>query len=259
MPLAIRMASLLAALAALALASAATPARADACTTNMIPAYFAPGATSPWEQVIASTAPRTTMIVNPASGPGDSPDPAYQETIRRAQAAGVRVLGYVHTSWGARKSARVRAEVDRYASWYDVDGIFFDEAATSAAQLSYYRTLYRHVKTTSGGGQVVLNHGTVPDERYMEVSDVAVLFEGSAAAYSTAPSAAWRHAYGPDRFADLVYAAPPESLSQIMATAEARGVGHLYATDDVLDNPWDTLPSYYDSERDALTESCAAA
>lgn len=258
MPLVIRMVQLLAALAAVGLGLAATAARADACATNMIPAYFAPGATSPWEQVITTGAPGTTMILNPASGPGTSPDVAYQETVRRAQANGIRVLGYVHTSWGNRKSTRVRAEIDRYGSWYGIDGIFFDEAATSATQLSYYRALHRHVKSTTAG-LVVLNHGTVPDERYMEVTDVAVVFEGSVDAYLNAQPAAWRGAYARDRFADLVYAAPAETLSSVMATADARGVGHLYATDDVLDNPWDSLPTYYDGERDALAEACAAA
>ena len=244
MPPAIRMAQLLAALAALAAGFTATPAPADACTASMIPAYFPPGATSPWEQVIASGAPGTTMILNPASGPGASPDSAYRKTVRRAQASGVRVLGYVHTRWGRRKSTRVRDEVDRYASWYGVDGIFFDEAATSATQLSYYRKLYRHVKRTSDG-QVVLNHGVAPDERYMQVADVAVVFEGSAAAYLSAAPAAWRDAYHPRRFADLVYAAPAQSLPQIRARAKARGVGHLYVTDDVLDNPWDALPRFW--------------
>ena len=258
MPLAIRMVQLFALFGAISLVFATTTARADACATNMIPAYFAPGATSPWEQVIATTAPGTTMILNPSSGPGASPDAAYQETVRRAQAAGIRVLGYVHTSWGNRKSQLVRAEIDRYESWYGADGIFFDEAATSATQLPYYRALYRHVKSATGG-LVVLNHGTVPDERYMGAADVAVIFEGTADAYSSAAAPAWRDAYGPHRFADLVYAAPAEMLSSVMATAGVRGIGHLYATDDVLDNPWDTLPTYYDGERDALAEACAAA
>ncbi len=245
-------------LAATAALIGVLPARADACIANVIPAYFAPGPSSPWEQVIASPAAGVTMILNPASGPGAGPDPLYQDTVRRAQQAGISVVGYVHTSWGARKASLVRAEIDRYRSWYGADGIFFDEAATSAASLSYYRGLYRHVKADPDA-TVTLNHGTVPDERYMTVTDVAVIFEGDRHSYRTAMMPAWASSYAPGRFADLVYDAPADSFEAVLEQAKARRVGQLYVTDDVLSNPWDALPSYYEAERMTLEGGCAAA
>ena len=53
------------------------------------------------------------------------------------KAAGVRVLGYVHTSYGKRPIAEVQAEIDRYDKWYKPDGIFFDEVTTDASGLAY--------------------------------------------------------------------------------------------------------------------------
>lgn len=246
----------LAVLTAFVILVTAPAPRAAACSTTMIPAYFYAGPL--WDEVITSPGGPTTMILNPASGPGTTPDPTYQGTVQRARAAGVRVLGYVHTSWGLRRSSTVRAEVDRYASWYRVDGIFFDEAATGSSALSYYRGLHRHVKSTIGG-HVALNHGTIPDRRYMDVSDVSVTFEGDSAAHASAVAPTWGTAYGPGRFAHLVYDADGAELDGVVARAGALRVGNLYVTDDRLNNPWDTLPSYFSSERSLLARGCAAA
>ena len=35
----------------------------------------------------------------------------------------------------------------------------------------------------------------------------------------------------------------------LLATARAQNVGWIYVTDDVLANPWDALPSYWEAER----------
>ena len=60
--------------------------------------------------------------------PAPSRHAGYRAAVRTAQRAGARVLGYVHTTYGVRPAAGVVADVDRYTSWYGVDGIFLDEA-----------------------------------------------------------------------------------------------------------------------------------
>jgi hypothetical protein len=38
--------------------------------------------------------------------------------------------------------------------------------------------------------------------------------------------------------------------------SQSRNVGHMYVTNDRLDNPWDTLPSYFALELDELNKTC---
>ena len=72
----------------------------------------------------------TIVIINPASGPGSSKDSNYSDGIKKLQAAGISVLGYVHTSYSSKTASAVKADIDKYRSYYpSIDGIFFDEMA----------------------------------------------------------------------------------------------------------------------------------
>lgn len=60
------------------------------------------------------------VIVNPASGPGETVDANYTEAIDRLQVAGCMVLGYVTTSYAKRPQGQVQKEVDRWLALYPV-------------------------------------------------------------------------------------------------------------------------------------------
>ncbi len=237
-------------------AGPAHAAGATTCPTGLLPAYVHPADTATWDRLLTATRPGSFVIINPASGPGTAADPAYAATVKRAAAAGLRVLGYVPTNWGKRSSSSVKADVDRYGRWYGVTSIFFDEAATSTASLSYYRTLYRRVK--SAGGAVVLNHGVAPAQGYMDVSDVVVTFEGDANAYATATTPSWTSGYAAERFGHLVYGTPADRLDEVLTAARTHRAGRVFVTSDVLTNPWDTLPAYYEEQQAALGEGCGS-
>ena len=68
--------------------------------------------TSYW-QSLTDSAPGVgiTAILNPDSGPGSTLDTNYTAVVGSLQAAGGRVIGYVHTSYGTRSAATVRATV----------------------------------------------------------------------------------------------------------------------------------------------------
>jgi hypothetical protein len=56
-----------------------------------------------------------------------------------------------------------------------------------------------------------------------------------------------------DRFAALVHGANAASLNQIVSTAIARNIGHLYVTDRTLaENPWNGLPTFWSALVSAL-------
>lgn len=244
-------------LAALGAAAVLVPGAASAapCPTALVPAYISPADTVAWDRLVRSTQPGGMVTINPASGPGTAADPAYADAVARARAAGLTVLGYAHTSYGTRPASDVTAEIDRYREWYGVPSIFFDEAATSRDALNYYRTLAR--KVHANGGLVVLNPGVTPDQRYADLADVVVTFEGDAAAYAAAPAPpAWTASYPASRFGQLVYASAATELDGVLSRAAARHASRLYVTDDVLDNPWDTLPSYYEQEATVPSSGC---
>src|SRR5690242_1806579 len=94
-----------------------------------VPAYFR-GADQ-W-RALDDAAPTVGLaVLNPASGPGDRPDPDYAPLLGRDRSRGVALLGYVSTRYASRPRAEVEGEIERYFGWYGVDGIFLDEAATA--------------------------------------------------------------------------------------------------------------------------------
>ena len=227
--------------------------RRTICRTTLIPAYVPPHALV--ELVRASSRPRL-LVINPSSGPGTEAVPAYRAAVRTAQRAGARVLGYVHTTYGARPAADVVADIDRYTSWYGVDGIFLDEASHDVAHVGYYAALGRHVRAGGARRVVVLNPGVVPAREYFDLADVIVTFEGPYAAYGPAMEAmpGWVRDQPPGRVAHLVYDA---SRQQAMATvSHPQKAGYVYATSGSLPDPWRTVPSYLHEEEQAL-EVCA--
>lgn len=222
--------------------------RRTSCRSTLIPAYLSPRAIV--DLVTGPARPRL-VVINPASGPGPDARASYGRAVWAAQDAGARVLGYVPTSYGSRPVADVRADIDRYMSWYGVDGIFFDEASPSAAQLPYYDALSRGIHA-SGERLVVLNPGVVPAGGYFDIADVVVTFEGPYAGYARAVARMpdWVRRQPPERVAHLVYGASREQA--LSAIKHPGPVGYMYVTSGSLPDPWRTVPSYLHEEERVL-------
>jgi hypothetical protein len=221
-----------------------------------VPSYIYPGA--PWTQIDAGQPTVDLAIINPASGPGTAPDPNYASQVTTSQAAGVDVIGYVHTSYGARSLSTVENEVSEYESWYHVNGIFVDEASTSCnVEASYYAPLYAFIHAQSGLDLTVLNPGTSTNSCYMAASDILLAYEGNPAGLPAAghlPS--WAASYPSSRFWGVVYGASGTSaLASTLSTLESDGFGQVYVTDGQLPNPYGALPSYWAQE---LTDVAAS-
>ncbi|UCE39290.1 MAG: metallophosphoesterase [Thermoplasmata archaeon] len=217
-----------------------------------VPAYFSPGPL--WDQAISDAPATAIMIMNPSNGPGSSFDQTIADTVAQAQDKGIKVLGYVYTQYGGRNSAVVKADIDNYTAWYSVDGIFEDEVSNDAVDLAYYQDLANYIRSGSGSF-IMLNPGTVPDEQYMDVGDVVVVFEGTYASYAGASFPSWLDNYPRTRFSHLVYDTALADFQDAWSLALNHTVGYAYITDDVAPNPWDTLPSYWDLEVDASNNS----
>jgi hypothetical protein len=208
-----------------------------------IPSYFQPGAS--WTQMEEASPVVSMTIVNPSNGPGSLADVDHVDQVKKSQGeAGLTVLGYVPTSYGARDTIGVKEDIDRYYSWYGVDGIFFDEASTECSKVSsYYEDLYGYVKAKGGKAIVALNPGIQTNECYMAVSDIIVNFEDTYVTYANSYSAPdWVSNYSHTRFWHLIHTTPYDDMKNAVSLSKQRNAGWVYVTPDIMPNPWDTLP-----------------
>jgi hypothetical protein len=236
---------------------ATAPAGAAWGTNNqhqLVPAYFYPdwwNTTNNWFRMCDTmnmSGGGSTAVMNPNSGPGAAANPDYGQALARCHARGQRVVGYVHTSYGARPPATVRAEIDaHYAFSPSIDGIFLDEMSTDPATRGYYQSLYAYIRSKPGVHEVVGNPGVAAATAWQlttPVADIVVVFEGTAAQYAGWTPPGWVRTRVASQISNLVYSTPGESaMRQVCARSKTLNAGDMYVTDDVLPNPWDTLPA----------------
>ncbi|MFJ5777403.1 spherulation-specific family 4 protein [Streptomyces sp. NPDC093094] len=214
--------------------------------TLLVPYYEHPGVRPvEWAAVLAAAPGLYGVVLNPASGPGEGPDPAFAETAARLRAAGgARVLGYADTDYGRRPHADVVRDLARHRAWYDIDGAFLDQAASGPDRLPYYRRL-ASAAWAAGCSTVVLNHGTPPDPAYARIADVLVTFEGTWETYLASPPAL---PYGAGtRVCHLVHGVPADA--DPAAEVRARGADLHCAVPGTGDHPWGTLPTALEPAR----------
>jgi hypothetical protein len=198
-----------------------------------IPAYFVPG--PEWIRLVHGAPVVGMAVMNRASGPGSELDETYLPVLTEARARGVVTLGYVDTANATRDAEDVKVDVGRYFDWYQLDGIFFDRAAVSCAELeAFFRPLYAHVKTHNPSSVVVLNAGVPVPECFMTSTDVVVEFEGAADAYREADFPHWRTGYDPSRFWHIVYGTDGGRLNEVVRTSRRRRAGWVCITDQAL-------------------------
>lgn len=226
----------------------------------VVPAYFYPSNDSDWDRMnaAASEVP-ITAIMNPNSGPGSGVISNYTNAVSSLRQAGGKVIGYVASGYGNRPLNAVLSEIDDYANWYDIDGIFIDEMSNTAnsATLDFYEAIYTHTKNTNANWDLMGNPGINTQEEYFTrpVADQLMVFESFGSNYTAHQPSAWNGNYPSDRFVNLLHTQSDEATAlDYVDVADSRGVGGIFFTDDVLNNPWDRLPTYWDSFVDKVAE-----
>jgi Spherulation-specific family 4 len=238
--------------AVILLAPAAT---APTCQRVAVPAYFYPGPS--WTQSIASKPVPSVMILDVSGvGAGTAPDRNYQAVVKKAQAAGIKVMGYVSTDYGLRRAALAEADIRNYKSWYKVTDIFLDQAAASTLGLAYYRLLTNFIHQVNPGSAVMLNPGVYPSEQYMALGDIMMVYEGPYASYVNLRVPTWASKYPASRFVHTIYATPASKLASTISLARSRKAGYIYVTGNSGVNPYSSLPSYWVSENSAVAAEC---
>lgn len=217
---------------------------ATGVTSTLIPLYSYPTDAS-WATVAAAKLAHPTVpvlaVVNPDNGPGAAVDANYRSGIAKLQAAGVKVIGYVYTSYGARASAAARADIDRWRTFYPgVSGIFFDEQANTTGFEAYYRALSTYVKQT-GMDFTVGNPGADTAPTYVGTVDLILIYESGGLPSLTSLDS-WHRNYDRSNFGVIPYGCPTSSAAFVQSARDR--VGFIYLQSDTLPNPWDTVPTY---------------
>ena len=195
-------------------------------------------------------------ILNVDSGPGTEEQDVFANQTALTEKEGISVLGYVYTDYGNRPVEQVEADTRRYFDWYHVNGIFYDEAASTSAKIYYYKQLYAYTKSLSSTSVIAINPGTQTVEAYMTVCDIECNFEGDYDDYENSYTApAWIGKYSASRFWQIVYDVPTETeMLNVVALAKKRNAGWVFVTTQTLPNPYNTLPQdpYWSDELSAV-------
>jgi hypothetical protein len=220
-----------------------------------VPAFFY--ASGIWQQA-ADTKPVPTYMILDISGlgAGSSPVGHFQSIVKKEQAAGVTILGYSSTAYGARPLPQIEADVRHYKAWYGVTDMFLDEVKGIKSQLPYYRKLANYIRGTNPGTSIWINPGNYPDPSYMSVSNVVMAFEGPYSLYHNVDVPSWVFDYSPDRFANTVYATSGSQVTSALNLSKTRNAGYVYVTDGTGGNPYSALPSYWSTEDSVITQGC---
>ena len=170
--------------------------------------------------------------------------------IAQAQAAGITMLGYVATSYGARPEAEVIADINHYYDYYALSGIYFAEGPMEndcTPMEAMYHRMSDAVRARDP--QAYLSVGTRFCPTYITFFDMMVQFARNWSEYQTdytPPS--WMPANSPERFAHFVNSVPASDAGAALSRTIANGAGWVFVTDQSDPNAWGVLPSYFDEE-----------
>lgn len=218
-----------------------------------------------WSRLISYDSSKVSVLIaNVLNGPDSVVDTNWQKVINSAISSGKRVIGYVRTGYlgvsqqrfttrlGSHDLAdwvsQIESDVDKWYELYGsgMGGIFFDEGWNDCGPDNMYSDLHAYInaytKRRYPGAFTVLNPGSTMPQCFENTMDTLLTFESSYESYMSS--------YTPNDWvpADIrkiwhiIYNVPASAAGTVAALAKERGAGLVEVTNDVLDNPYDTLP-----------------
>ncbi|MFM9692498.1 spherulation-specific family 4 protein [Streptomyces europaeiscabiei] len=233
-----------------------TPAPSGIASTGLSLGFGIPGYAHPlvapleWGELTRPGTPLHWVVLNVSDGPGSRPDPHCLEAAGRLRNAGVRVLGHLDVTYGARAYAEIASDARRYLDWYRIDGFLLDRCPTERSALPETARTVTALRVLLGGGHIVLGHGTHPHPGYAETADQLVTFSGPWNDYRWSQVAEWTADHPPERFCHFVHGVPRGHLDEALRIARWQGAATIYFTDRTdrggRTDPWETMPGYWD-------------
>ncbi|KFF99910.1 hypothetical protein IQ62_17345 [Streptomyces scabiei] len=233
-----------------------TPAPSGIASTGLSLGFGIPGYAHPlvapleWGELTRPGTPLHWVVLNVSDGPGSRPDPHCLEAAGRLRNAGVRVLGHLDVTYGARAYAEIASDARRFLDWYRIDGFLLDRCPTERSALPETARTVAALRALLGGGHIVLGHGTHPHPGYAETADQLVTFSGPWNDYRWSQVAEWTADHPPERFCHFVHGVPRGHLDEALRIARWQGAATIYFTDRTdrggRTDPWETMPGYWD-------------
>lgn len=216
-------------------------------STLYVPLFIYPGPTGikQWERVAAVKREypwlRIVACINPNNGDFDAPNADFQKGIDLLAKAGVEMIGYIYTNYGARPIEEVKARIVSYRTHYPaITGIFLDEMkANEPGFEAYYKAI-----TTYAKGFVVGNPGSAMIESYVNTVNCTLIYESEGL---LSLKDVWGRTFGgkysKSNFGIIPHTSPFDKdwVMQVCKMCDL-----VYVTSDVMANPWDSLPPYFE-------------
>ncbi|WP_420035451.1 spherulation-specific family 4 protein [Streptomyces sp. cg28] len=233
-----------------------TPTATGQSSTDIRLGFGIPGFAHPlvapaeWAELTRPDTPLHWVVLNVARGPGARPDPHCLAAVGRLRNAGVRVLGHVDATYGARSFGEIVSDAHRFLDWYRVDGFLLDRCPTERVALPEIRRTVTTLRALVDDAYIVLGHGTHPYPGYAESAEQLVTFTGPWSDYRWSQVAEWTAEYPPEKFCHFVHGMPRGHLEEALRIARWQGAGTIYFTDRTdrggLTDPWEAMPGYWD-------------
>jgi hypothetical protein len=215
----------------------------------LVPAYVYPDqAPAIWARM-ATELSGGHVVINVANGPGDRLDSTYLQAVRRLQAHGVTLSGYVDLCYGERPPREVVADAVTWIRRYGIAASFLDCAPSDPAHLGWTQQVVLSLRW-AGVGLIVANHGICPAPGYLTTADLVLTFEGTwtdyldqAPTHDTAPPPS-------PRLGHLIHGLPIEpepraaALTHVIARARRHGVGWVAAAAGGGAHEWE-VPAWW--------------
>ena len=204
---------------------------------------------------------RLLVVVNPFNGPGTAVDQNYVDAINKIKGFGGKVAGYVHVCYAINKtngtcSGRteqdVRDDIDNWKAWYDIDGIFLDEATSNPHQdsINWMLGVTDYAGQRFGWDYNVINYGTVPPRGYWAShgtihSGIHIVLENSIAFYDNFKNNIPVTEY---EVGLILHTCKHDDPARIKSDAKAKKIKWIYLTQDIMPNPYDRIPYFLESQ-----------
>jgi hypothetical protein len=236
------------------LEQAATPTPTPTSTSKLYaPMFMWVG--SAWDALTALKQKYPTVDIvacfNPSNGDFSARDTNLGNGLAKWKAAGIKIIGYTYTKYGARPAADIKKAIDNYKTFYPevTHGIFFDEMKNTSSSEAYYSDLTAYVKS-KGMSFTMGNPGTTQIASYFPTVDCVLIYES--AGLPSISTVQQRTLGQPAAKCGIIPHTVSNFTSQFVKDVKPY-VGYIYITNDGADgNPWDSLSTYADATCAAL-------
>ncbi len=209
----------------------------------LVPLYDT--ANSTWDPVIQAKQEHPDVpvvaIINNSGGPGDTADPSYAALTQRLHSAGITVIGYTYANYSSRAAPDIKADMDNYKNWYNVDGIFIDQMGSMGGDENYYSNLTSYARSI-GLSPVIGNPGTGTLPSYVGTVDAMVIYENPGLPNATYLGG-FHLNYTKTNWAILPYSV--SSLDGSFLQNASQYVGYIGISNGTVQSAWESLPSYF--------------